>query len=168
MLFKCSDSNFALSYAYYLFLTAFDESAGEEVINRLFSVEKDDSFNAIQLLKINETFLENTREENIDNGILWAFFNNSISLLQDKEKDVRYFATICLAQLSRIEQFKKLCMMQLVDVMSNGSPNEKTAILNMLCEKPIEGDVYMQQIVNTGKADSNYVVRYVASRGNRD
>ncbi len=166
--FFTKQSNFALRYAYYLLLTAFDESAGEEVINRLFSVEKDDSFNAIQLLKINETFLENTREENIDNGILWAFFNNSISLLQAKEKDVRYFATICLAQLSRIEQFKKLCMMQLVDVMSNGSPNEKTAILNMLCEKSIEGDVYMQQIVNTGKADSNYVVRYVASRGNRD
>ena len=161
--FFTKQSNFALSYAYYLFLTAFDESAKEEVINRLFSVEKDDSYNAILLLKINETFLKNVSGENVDNGILWAFFNNCISLLQAKEKDVRYFATICLAQLSRIELFKKLSMMQLVDIMSNGSPNEKIAIRNMLHEKPIEGDVYMQQIVNTGKADSNYIVRYVAS-----
>ena len=155
--------NFALSYAYYLFLTAFDDSAGEEVINRLFSVEKNDSFNAIQLLKINEVFLENAKEINVDDSILWAFFNNCISMLQNRERDVRYFATICLAQLSRTEHFKKLCMMQLVDIMSNGSPNEKVAILNMLHENPIEGDVYMQQIVNAGKADSNYIVRYVAS-----
>ena len=155
-------SNFALSYAYYLFLTAFDESAGEEVINRLFSVEKDDSYNAIQLLKINETFLKNTKEENVNYSILWAFFNNCVSLLQNRERDVRYFATTCLAQLSRIEHLKKLCLMQLIEIMSKGSSSEKIAVLNKLYEEPVDDDAYMQQIVNAGKADSNYIVRYVA------
>lgn len=110
------------------------------------------------------SFLENTNGINVDNGILWAFFNNCVSLLQNRERDVRYFATTCLAQLSRIEHLKKLCLMQLIEIMNKGSSNEKIAVLNKLYEEPVDDDAYMQQIVNAGKADSNYIVRYVALR----
>jgi len=165
MEFITKQSNFVLNYAYDLFLTAFDDTAREKVISGLFSVERDDSYNAIQLLKINEAFLENSKEISIDNGILWAFFNNCISMLQTKERDVRYYATTCIAELSSIEHLKKLCLMQLSEIMSEGSPNEKVAILNKLRANPVkDDDAYMQQIANAGKADSNYIVRYVAER----
>lgn len=58
--------------------------------------------------------------------------------------------------------------MQLIEIMSEGSPNEKTAILNKLHTHPVGDDVYVQQIVNAGKADSNYIVRYVALHENID
>lgn len=54
--------------------------------------------------------------------------------------------------------------MQLIEIMNKGSSNEKIAVLNKLYEEPVDDDAYMQQIVNAGKADSNYIVRYVALR----
>ena len=48
--------------------------------------------------------------------------------------------------------------------MENGSINEKIAIITRVSRIKSEDNSYKTQILNKGKADNNYLVRYVAER----
>ena len=53
--------------------------------------------------------------------------------------------------------------------MDSGSQTAKIAILTRLNQIQInEDDSYLKQIINKGKSDSNYLVRFVAARDDLD
>ena len=52
--------------------------------------------------------------------------------------------------------------------MNTGSQAEKIAILTRLRQIQADDDAYVKQIVNKGRSDNNYLVRFVAERENHE
>ena len=60
---------------------------------------------------------------------------------------------------------RHLALIHLSRIMDSGSEAAKIAILTRLGQIQIgEDDSYLKQIINKGKSDSNYLVRFVAAR----
>lgn len=88
---------------------------------------------------------------------------------QHKERDVKYYATTCLIELTNFENAKRLALIHLSQIMNTGSQAAKIAILTRLGRIQVnEDDSYLRQIINKGKSDSNYLVRFVAARDDLD
>lgn len=86
---------------------------------------------------------------------------------QHKERDVKYYATVCLVELTNFANARRLALIHLSQIMDSGSQDAKIAILTRLSQIQIyEDDSYLKQIINKGKSDSNYLVRHVAMREN--
>ena len=92
-------------------------------------------------------------------------FCYSIFMSQHKERDVKYHAAICLIVLTNFAIARRLALIHLSQIMDSGSQAAKIAILTRLGRIQIDkGDLYLKQIINKGKSDSNYLVRFVATR----
>ena len=159
------DTNFILSFQYDLFLSAFDPSRNDILLERMLSLDLSDSYALIRILNIVATYLKSL-ETPSNNELLLAFLYFSISQSQHKEKDVKYYATLCLIELSKFDLTKKLALIHLLQLMDTGSHTTKVAIISRIKMINDPDDAYITQIVNKGKADNNYLVRYVTAREN--
>ena len=157
------DTNFILSFQYDLFLSAFDPSRNDILLERMLSLDLGDTYTLIRILDIVATFLR-TIKVPCNNELLFSFLYFSISQSQHKEKDVKYYATLCLIELSKFDLTKRLALMHLLQLMDTGSHTTKIAIISRIkiINDPV--NAYITQIVNKGKADNNYLVRYVTAR----
>ena len=80
----------------------------------------------------------------------------------------RYHATKCLIELTCFKCTKHLALIHLSQIMNTGSQAEKIAILTRLRQIQADDDAYVKQIVNKGRSDNNYLVRFVAERENHE
>ena len=123
----------------------------------------------MQFLQIISVFLECAKDQLDDGALILAFLYYCIFMSQHKERDVKYHAVICLIELTSFANTKRLALFHLSQIMDSGSQKAKIAILTRLNQVQInEDDSYLKQIINKGKADSNYLVRYVAMRENHE
>ena len=159
------DTNFILSFQYDLLLSAFDPSRNDILLERMLSLDLSDAYALIRILNIVATYLKSL-ETTSNNELLLAFLYFSISQSQHKEKDVKYYATLCLIELSKFDLTKRLALIHLLQLMDTGSHTTKVAIISRIKMINDPDDAYITQIVNKGKADNNYLVRYVTAREN--
>lgn len=159
------DTNTILSFQYDLFLSSFDTSLNDILLEKMLSLDSSNSYTLIRILDIVETFLRSLKDQH-SNDLLLAFLYFSISQSQHKENDVKYYVALCLIQLSKFDLTKRLALMHLLQLMDTGSYKAKIAIISGI--KTISGpnDAYKTQIINKGKADNNYLVRYVTAKEN--
>ena len=77
------------------------------------------------------------------------------------EQDIKYYSTKCLLELAKIRVTKKLALMHLSNMMNTSSISAKISIIKQI-RIIQDDDSYINQIINKGKSDANYLVRYVA------
>ncbi len=165
------DTNHILSFQYRLFIHSAFEPGCELLLDQLFSTALSDDYTIVQLLKIVTDFLECAKDILEDEALVSAFLYYSILMSQHRERDVKYNAVKCLISLTNYTSARRLALIHLSRIMNSGSQAAKIAVLTRLGQIQIsEDDSYLKQIINKGKSDSNYLVRFVAARedsGNR-
>lgn len=165
--FFSKDTNDILSFQYRLFIHSSFEPGREILLDQLFSTDSSETYIIVQYLKIITDFLECTKDQFEDEALISAFLYYSIFMSQHKERDVKYHATISLVELTTFANVRRLALIRLSQIMDSGSQSTKIAILTRIGHIQVyEDDSYLRQIINKGKADSNYLVRYVATREN--
>ena len=158
------DKNVILSFQYDLFLCCLQEPRQELLIEKLYSVDSGDAYSIIQFLTIINSCLVDSKAKYYNEYLISAFLFYSVFMSQHKERDVKYHATRCLIELTCYESAKKLALIHISQIMDTGSQAAKLAILTGIKRIQSDDDMYLEQIMNKGKADSNYLVRYVAKR----
>ena len=161
------DTNFILSFQYDLFLSVFDSSRNDILLEKMLSLDPSDAYTLIRILDIIATFLE-TIKSPCNSELLLSFLYFSISQSQHKERDVKHYATLCLIELSKFDLTKRLALMHLLQLMDIGAYTVKTAIISRIKKINDPDNAYITQIINKGKVDNNYLVRYVTARENSD
>ena len=166
--FFSKDTDIVLSFQYNLFLSVFFESKRDLLVETLYSIGANDSYTIIQFLRIIVGFLDDARTQIGDDNLLTAFLYYSILMSKHKERDIKYHATKCLIELTCFKCTKHLALIHLSQIMNTGSQAEKIAILTRLRQIQADDDAYVKQIVNKGRSDNNYLVRFVAERENHE
>lgn len=161
------DTNYILSFQYRLFVYNSFESRYEVLLDQLYSTSSSEPYTIIQFFEIITDFLKCVNGQLKNDTLVSAFLYYSIFMSQHKERDVKYHAAICLIELTKFTNAQRLALIHLSQIMDSGSQEAKIAILSRLSQIQInEDDSYLKQIINKGKSDSNYFVRYVASKDN--
>lgn len=167
--FFSKDTNYILSFQYRLFIHGAFKPDYEGLLDQLYSTDSSEAYTIVQFLQIISDFLECAKDQLDDEALISAFLYYCIFMSQHKERDVKYHAVICLIELTSFANAKRLALLHLSQIMDSGSQTAKIAILTRLNQIQInEDDSYLKQIINKGKADSNYLVRYVAMRENHE
>ena len=156
-----NENNSILSFQYNLFICDFDKTCQNKVIEKLYSLS-DDSYNIIQFLKVVEMYLELVASNTHNEELISSFLYYNIMMSQHKERDVKFYATKCLIELTKFDYTKKLALIHLSQIMDTGSEIIKVAILKRISKIQTNDDSYIVQIINQGKADNNCFVRYTA------
>ena len=163
--FFSKDTNYILTFQYRLFIHSSFEPRCEVLLDQLYSTDSSEAYTIVQFLKIITDFLYCAKDQLIDETLISAFLYYSIFMSQHKERDVKYHAAICLIALTNSAIARHLALIHLSQIMDSGSQEAKTAILTRLGQIQIDkDDLYLNQIINKGKSDSNYLVRFVATR----
>ena len=163
------ETNRILSFQYRLFIHSFFEPECEILLDQLYSTDASEAYTIVQFLKIITDYLECAKEQIKDETLISAFLYYSIFMSQHKERDVKYYASICLIELTNFASTKRLALIHLSQIMDSGSQAAKIAILTHLGQiQSKEDESYLKQIINKGKADCNYLVRFVAARESRE
>ena len=163
------DTNFLLSFQYSLFIHSAFESRREELLEKLYSTDSTEPYTIMQFLKIITDFLKLSQDQLKDDTLVSAFLYYSIFMSQHKERDIKYYAAICLIELTNFANVRRLALMHLSQIMNYGSQAAKIGILTRLSKIKIdEDDSYLKQIINKGKSDNNYLVRHYAAHKNPD
>ena len=158
------ETNTILSFQYELFLCIIEPLKREIVLEELFSLTSDDTYTILYYLRVINNFLEVAKAVSMDNELLSALLFFSMQMSTNRERDIKYYASRCLIELTSYEPTRRLALMHLSRIMENGSTNEKIAIITRVSKIESEDNSYKTQILNKGKADNNYLVRYVAER----
>lgn len=167
--FFSKDTNYILSFQYRLFIHGSFKPDYKGLLDQLYSTDSSEAYTIVQFLQIISVFLECAKDQLDDEALISAFLYYCIFMSQHKERDVKYHAVICLIELTSFANAKRLALFHLSQIMDSGSQTAKIAILTRLNQIQInEDDSYLKQIINKGKADSNYLVRYVAMRENHE
>lgn len=167
--FFSKETNHILSFQYCLFIHGSFKPDYEGLLDQLYSTDSSETYTIVQFLQIISVFLECAKDQLDDGALILAFLYYCIFMSQHKERDVKYHAVICLIELTSFANTKRLALFHLSQIMDSGSQKAKIAILTRLNQVQInEDDSYLKQIINKGKADSNYLVRYVAMRENHE
>ena len=163
--FFSKETNHILSFQYRLFLHSSFEPEREILLDQLYSTAISDAYTIVQHLKIINNYLGCAKGQLEDEALISAFLYYSVFMSQHRERDVKYNAAICLISLTYYTSSRHLALIHLSRIMDSGSEAAKIAILTRLGQIQIgEDDSYLKQIINKGKSDSNYLVRFVAAR----
>ena len=100
----------------------------------------------------------------LDVKILEAILFFGIFMTQNRERDIKYYSTTCLIGLTGYTATRDNAITHLSQIMDKGSQAAKIAILARVGQIKCGDDSFVEQIFNKGKADSNYLVRFVAER----
>ncbi len=167
--FFSKDTNYILSFQYRLFMHSSFEPGHELLLNQLYSTDSSEAYTIVQFLKIITDFLECVKGQFEDETLISAFLYYSIFMSKHKECAVKYAATRSLIELTNFVNARRLALIRLSLIMDSGLPSTKIAILTRLAKIQVyEDDSYLEQIINKGKSDNNYLVRYVAMRENSE
>lgn len=153
-----------LSFTFDLFASCFDPDFTNQVIEDVYCLDQRDSFSIIRCLKVISDYLKVDVGRTFNVRILEALLYFSISMAQNRERDVKYYATTCLIGLTGLTATQDIAVTHLSQIMDKGSQPAKIAILSRVGQIKCDDDSFIEQIFNKGKADSNYLVRFVAER----
>lgn len=159
--FGSDETNNILLFQYKLFICSFDEKQQNQMIEKLYSLDTDDSYDIIQFLKVIGMYLESLDSDTSNSDMIASFLYYSIIMSKHKEQDVKFYSVKCLIELTKFDFAKNLALIHLSQIMDTGSETIKVAILKRISRIYADND-YITQIVNLGKADNNFFVRYVA------
>lgn len=167
--FFSKDTNTILSFQYRLFIHSSFEPGCEVLLDQLYSTDSSEAYTIVQFLRIITNFLYCVKDQLEDETLVSAFLYYSIFMSQHKERDVKYYAAICLIELTNFEKVRHNALIHLSQIMDSGSQDAKVAILTRIGQIKIDEDnSYLRQIINKGKSDSNYLVRSVAMQNDRE
>ena len=158
------DTISVLIFSYDLLISCFDLGKATQVIEDILCLDQRDSLSIIRCLNILSMHFESGVGSIFNERILEAFLHFSVLMTQHRERDIKYHATKCLVGLTSFENTRDLALAQLSQIMNSGSQHAKIAILVRVGQLDCEDDSFVEQILKKGKADSNYLVRYVADR----
>ena len=147
-----------------MFICVFFETRRDVLLEMLYSMDTADTYTIIQFLCIIINFLDDAKSRIEDEKLLNAFLYYSILLSKHRERDIKYQSTKCLIELTYYMCTKHLALLHLSKIMNTGSQAEKIAVLTGVGQIQTENDEYLKQIINKGRSDNNYTVRYVAKR----
>ncbi len=163
--FFSKETNRILSFQYHLFIHSSFEPGCNALLDQLYSIDLSEAYTIVQFLKTITDFLECAKDQLEDDTLLSAFLYYSIFMSRHRERDVKYHVALCMIELTNFASTKHLALIHLSQIMDSGSQSAKIAILSRLSQIQInETDSYIKQIINKGKSDSNYLVRFVATR----
>ena len=158
------DSLSVLALTYDLLVSCLDPSFTSQVIEDIFGLDQRDSFSIIRCLKVISDYLEIDIGRMLDVKILEAILFFGIFMTQNRERDIKYYSTTCLIGLTGYTATRDNAITHLSQIMDKGSQAAKIAILARVGQIKCDDDSFVEQIFNKGKADSNYLVRFVAER----
>ena len=161
------DTTSVLTILYDLFLSCFDsksDNCSNQVIADVLTLNQRDSLSIIKCLEYMSSYLENDVGALFNKRILETFLNFSVIMIQHRERDIKYNATRCLVGLAAFDTTRDIVLTQLSKIMDKGSQEAKIAILSRIKKSPYKEEPFVEQIFNKGRADSNFIVRYVAER----
>lgn len=158
------DTVSVLNFSYDLLISCFDPEKVTQVIEGVFCLDQRDSLSIIRCLNMLSMYFESGIGSIFDGRILEAFLHFSVLMTQHRERDIKYHATKCLVGLIGFENTRGLALAQLSQIMNSSSQDAKIAIIVRAGQLDCEDDSFVEQILKKGKADSNYLVRYVAGR----
>lgn len=165
MNFFSKDTNDILSFQYRLFIHVAFKHRCEVLLDQLYSTDSSEAYTLVQLLKIITDFLKCAKDQLEDETLVSAFLYYCIFMSRHKERDVKYYASLCLIELTNFAKARRLALIHLSRIMDSGSQTSKIAIITRLGQIQVnEDDSYLRQIINKGKSDSNYLVRFAAER----
>jgi hypothetical protein len=164
MSFFRKDTLSVLTFTFDLLASCFDPDFSNQVIEDVFCLDQRDSFSIIRCLKIISDYLEVDVGRIFDGRILEALLYFSILMAQNRERDIKYYATTCLIGLTGLTATPDIAVTHLSQIMDKGSQAAKIAILARVGQIKCDDNSFIDQIFNKGKADSNYLVRYVAEQ----
>ena len=165
--FFSKDTNYILSFQYRLFIHVAFEHRSEVLLDQLYSTDSSEAYTIVQHLNIIADILKCAKDQLEDEPLVLAFLYYCIFMSQHKERDVKYYASLCLIELTNFAKSRRLALIHLSRIMDCGSPTAKIAILTRLGQvQDNESEPYLIQIINKGKSDSNYLVRFAVARKN--
>lgn len=159
--FGLKDTNVILAFQYDLFLSHFYKHKINNVIYKFLTIDKNDSYVIIQTLKTIVEYLQNFRKNNLDANLIMTILSLCISLSKYKERDIRYYSAYVLIELTHFSESQTLALKHLLTIMDTGAQAEKIAIVSHIKEIKSKDKKYLDQIINKGKVDNNYLVRYI-------
>lgn len=162
--FFYNESNEMLAFQYDLFLCEFDDVGRDMLIEKLFFTEYSDSHTILETLKAVLAYLECGKDKLQNNDLILPILYYCIAVLNHKEKDIRYTACKCMIELTNHTATNRIALTYLSHIMDIGSYSEKIAIIVRVSRINVDEKSYIDQIINKGKADNNYIVRYYAER----
>ena len=159
-----NNTSSVLSFTYDLLISSFSSRHINQVIEDIFCLDQQDTLSIVRALSTLSEYLEAGLGSIINKTILVAFLHFSVLMTHHKERDIKYYATTCLIGLSVFEAARDLAVIHLSQIMNSGSQAVKIAILTRIGNTDIDNEDFVEQIFNKGKADNNYLVRYIANR----
>lgn len=159
-----NESNDILSFQYALFLCEYEDFGRDQLLEKLYLTEYSDSHTINETLKVVYSYLECGKDNIKNRDFVLPILYYCISILNHKEREVRTNACKCLIELTNYTSSKRLALAYLSRIMDIGSHTEKIAVIMRLSKINADEDSYIDQIINKGKADNNYLVRYYADR----
>ena len=84
-------------------------------------------------------------------------------MVNEIERDVRFWAAKCLIQLS-YSTYKDIALQQLSNIMNSGNGELKIALISRIKEISLDdkNNEFVKFIINKGKVDNNFLVRRIA------
>lgn len=159
------DSKQSLRYEYLLLLECLRSENDSRIVEYMFLLEQDDSYEIIKALEFTADFLGACNGQNVHEDLLSSFAHFSILMSKHRERNVKYWAVMCLIALTHYATQQKFVLKQLSRIMDCGTPEIKTAIITCIKKIKCEDPDYIGYILKKASVDNHYRVRQVALSG---
>lgn len=156
--FGSKDSNNLLDIFYSFLIYQCNSSDSNIFIQKLFSLDANDSYDIICILEFLSEYFEIRKNYIPDDSLMDAFLYFSIAQSSHKEKNVKYYSSLLLTKLAKYERTTKLSLITLSKIMNMGNPSARTAIISEIKDLD-KNNKYVKEILNKGCNDNNYLVR---------
>lgn len=157
-------SNSLLEFAYDTLLQICNNKFDTDSLVCIATIDKNDAFNIIRILKILETLLLAGKNYIVDKSFLLFVAYFVIDMSTHKEHDVKLYATKCLFSLIYYPVCNELISLQLFRLMDDSISDVKILIVNNLMDLDGLNREYKDYILQKANIDNNYYVRRIAEK----
>lgn len=108
-------------------------------------------------------FLEEIDYDKVENKLVEILLQYASIMMNETERDIRFWATKCLIQLS-YSRYREIALQQLANIMNSGNGELKIALISRIKEISLDdkNNEFVKFIINKGKVDNNFLVRRIA------
>ena len=117
----------------------------------------------IRILENIYYFLEEIDYDKVENKLIEILLQYASIMMNETERNVRFWATKCLIQLS-YSRYREVALQQLANIMNSGNGELKIALISRIKEISLDdkNNEFIKFIINKGKVDNNFLVRRIA------
>lgn len=149
-------------FVYNLLLNCYDKQHENELIDYLFTLDKENQYEIIQALKLLQRVFSYMSEVSFSTN----FLSNCVCFLimssLIKERDVIFCAIKCLIAMSGYSSEQQRVLQCLSKIMDTGTADMKIAIVSRIKKIRDSNKYYTDYIIKKALADNNYLVRFAA------